>query len=186
MRTSIRTKLLTTALAGTALVGVATGPAMAETTTTTFELTGGALAVSVPANADIDAVATGILSMGDTLGDVTVTDARGALLADGWSVEVSSTDFITGSTVPGSDGLADRTIPKSAISYNPGTPALSSTGVAVRLPGLPGNLASPRVAMATEAIVGNNVTTWTPTITVDIPADAVAGVYTGVITHSIA
>lgn len=187
MRTPLRTKLIAGVAAGTALIGVAAGPAMAAPgdTATTFELTGGSLAVSAPATAEIDAVATGILSAGESLGNVTVTDARGALLAAGWSVQVASSDFITGSAVPGSANLAERTIAKDNVSYSPGLPTVA-TGVAVRLPGAPGALASSRVAMATTGIVGNNVTTWAPTITIDIPADSVAGTYSGVITHSFA
>jgi hypothetical protein len=37
-----------------------------------------------------------------------------------------------------------------------------------------------------QVIVGDNTSTWNPTITVTLPADAVAGVYSGTITHSVA
>jgi hypothetical protein len=34
--------------------------------------------------------------------------------------------------------------------------------------------------------VGNNTTTWNPTLIVTIPSTAVAGTYTGTVTHSVA
>jgi hypothetical protein len=40
------------------------------------------------------------------------------------------------------------------------------------------------VVTASE-ISGNNVASWTPTITVKIPAGVLAGTYTGTITHSV-
>lgn len=188
MRTTLRTKLIASVTAGAALVGITAGPAMAEDTTTTFTLTGGALAISVPANATITGVNTGILSTDSSLGNVTVTDARGALLTAGWTASVSSSDFVTGDTDPGSAGYADRVIPKANVTYDPGLLAglLTSTGVAVRAPGVAGALGSARTAYQATNVVGNNVTTWNPTITVAVPADAVAGTYSGVITHSMA
>lgn len=188
MRTSIRTKLLASVVAGAAIVGVAAGPAMAEDTTTTFELTAGALAVSVPASATITGVSTGTGSTASALGDVTVDDARGALLTAGWTATVSGSDFVTGNDDPASTGYADRVIAKANVSYNPGLLGglLTSSGTAVRVPGTAGSLGSSRTAYSATGVVGNNVTTWNPTITVTIPSDAVAGAYSGVITHSVA
>jgi len=47
-------------------------------------------------------------------------------------------------------------------------------------------LATSRTAFSASALVGNNTASWNPTVNVTIPSAAVAGDYTGTITHSIA
>jgi hypothetical protein len=74
-------------------------PAAADTTTTTFTLSGGALSISVPASKNLGSAATGASSLSSQLGTVTVTDDRGAL-AGCWTATVASTDFTTGGSWP--------------------------------------------------------------------------------------
>jgi hypothetical protein len=147
-------------------------------TIVTFEITAGTLDIVVPATADLGDVATGAASVSDQLGPVTVTDTRGALDA-GWVATVSSTSFTTGAET------AAETIPASAVTYAPGA-VTASTGTVTLTPGATDDLAAPLVAMTATAIVGNNSATWNPTITIALPAAAVAGTYTGTITHSVA
>ncbi|HEV2890727.1 MAG TPA: hypothetical protein VGX28_10155 [Frankiaceae bacterium] len=148
----------------------------------TFTLTAGALQVSDPADKALGTVATGTASITSTLGNTTVTDNRGALLGT-WTASVAGTDFTTGL------GTADETITKDNVSYYSGV-ATASSGTAVRVPGQATPLTSQalsasRTAFSATGVVGNNSTTWVPTVVVTIPSDSVAGTYSGTITHSV-
>jgi hypothetical protein len=172
-------------ITGLALVGIA-GPAQAATTgdtTTTFTLTGGALAITTPASKALGSIATGVANTtAAQLGTVSVADTRGALLGS-WTTSVASTDFTTGSAT------ANETIAKVNADYWSG--ALTTTGTGAFTPGqlLVANkvtLTASRTAASAATVVGNNTASWNPTVTVNIPSAAVAGDYTGTITHSIA
>jgi hypothetical protein len=173
-------RLLVALVLGTAILSL---PAHADDTTTTFTLSAGPLAISVPASASLGSMATGTASLSAQLGAVTVSDTRGALGED-WTATVSSTDYTTGGAT------ADETIANDDVSYWSGA-ATAATGVAVRLPGqlLAANaqsLSTSRTAFSASATLGNNSTTWNPTLVVTIPSDAVAGTYSGTVTHSVA
>lgn len=148
----------------------------------TFTLTAGSLVVSDPANTSLGSVATGTATISNSLGATTVTDARGALLGT-WTASVSGTDFTTGAA------SADETITKDLVDYYSGA-ATASSGTAVRVPGqltalLAEDLSASRTAFSATGVVGNNSTTWNPTVVVNIPSDAVVGTYSGTITHSV-
>jgi len=101
-----RTILAAVAVACALSLGLA-APAFAAPgdTTTTFALTGGALAISVPATATLSSSPTGGLStISGPLGSVAVTDARG-LLGSSWTTSATSTAFKTGG------GTAPETTP---------------------------------------------------------------------------
>ena len=191
----MRKQLAALVIAGSAAAGLVLAPtAHAANTTTTFSVTGGTIAISAPAATDL--TASQVINTTDStiiaqLGDVTVTDTRGALNGS-WSSDVDSTTFTTGGA------SADETIANSAVSYLEGLAV--PTGVAVVHP-RGNNLltladvgtltarsfgASPLAAYSAAAVVGNNSATWNPVITVSIPSDVVAGTYTGTITHSAA
>jgi hypothetical protein len=151
-------------------------------TTATFTVTAGALSITVPASVNLGSGAAST-SLTGPMGPVTVTDARGALTAT-WTTTVSSTDFTTGGGTPA------ETIPKASVSYWSG-PATATTGIGVFTPGqltaiLAQSLSVPRTAFTLTLGVGNNSATWNPTLIVAIPASAVAGLYTGTVTHSVA
>jgi hypothetical protein len=173
-----------TALVGAVLSVLAFAlPAHAADTTTTFSLAGGSLSISAPASRDLGSGSTGGGTVSAQLGTVTVTDNRGALVGT-WTASVSSTDFTTGGA------SANETIAKGQVTYWSGT-ATASSGVAVFAPGQASAanaqaLSVSRTAFSATAIVGNNSASWNPTVTVNVPAAAVAGDYTGTITHSVA
>ena len=48
------------------------------------------------------------------------------------------------------------------------------------------SLSTARTAFSVLLAVGNNTVAWNPTVVVTVPASAVAGTYTGTITHSVA
>ncbi|MEU7458606.1 hypothetical protein [Streptosporangium roseum] len=117
------------------------------------------------------------------LGAVTVSDERAALTAT-WTATVSGTAFTTGG------GTGAETVPTTAISYWSG-PATATTGNGTYVPGQP-NAASaevldePYTAFSKTSGSGDNSATWNPTIVIDVPAETVAGIYTGTINHSVA
>lgn len=177
-------------LAGAAALLVVGAPALPASaaptgsTAVTFAISAGALNITVPATANIGSGAPGS-SFSGQLGPVTVTDSRGLLLAS-WSTTVTSTNFTTGA------GTAPETIAAGSVSYASGT-ATTTTGLGVFLPGQPTTaLAVPLdttngpVAFTKLVAVGNNSATWNPTLVVNAPAAAVAGTYTGTVTHSVA
>jgi len=158
-------------------------PARAADTTTTFTLAAGALSISAPASTGLGTGSTGVGTISAQLGTVTVTDTRGALLG-AWTASVSSTDFTTGGAT------ANETVAKGQVTYWSGA-ASASSGTAVFTPGqaTSGNaqaLSVSRTAFSATVIIGNNSASWNPTVTVNVPAAAVAGAYTGTITHSVA
>jgi hypothetical protein len=156
--------------------------AQAADTITTFTITTDGLVVVAQPAASLGSTAIGSSSLSGTLGLVTVTDARGGL-AQQWSSQVSSTDFTTGAGTPA------ETITKSHVSYASG-PATAQSGICTRSPGQPtvGDavpLSAPVTAFSCTNGTGLSVTSWNPTVIVDLPAAAVGGTYSGVITHSV-
>jgi hypothetical protein len=158
-------------------------PARAAGTTTTFTLATGVLSISAPASSDLGTGSTGAGTLSAQLGSVTVTDNRGALLGT-WTASVSSTDFTTGGAT------ASETIAKGQVTYWSGV-ASATSGTAVFTPGQATSvdaqaLSVSRTGYAATAVIGNNSASWNPTLTVNVPAPAVAGAYSGTITHSVA
>lgn len=148
----------------------------------TFSLSAGSLSISDPADTALGTVSTGTATLSSALGSVTVTDNRGSLNGT-WTASVSSTDFTTGAA------STEETIAKGLVDYWSGV-ALSTSGTAVRVPGQATvlnkqALSASRTAYSATAVIGNNTAAWNPTVVVNIPAQAVAGTYSGTITHSV-
>jgi hypothetical protein len=180
----VRRSLFLTFLGVVAVAGLvlpAAGPAGASTTgstTATFSIVSGALSISVPASASFGSVPSGATVVSALLGNVQVVDAR-ASTAGSWTATVSSTSFVTGAGSPA------ETVPASDVRYDPGN-AIATTGTGTFTPGADGSLATPITAFSASSEVGSTSVTWDPQITITIPPAAVAGTYTGTITHSVA
>jgi hypothetical protein len=143
---------------------------------------GATLAISVPSAVNLGSVPIGTTSLSDQLGPVTVTAS--GLVAPSFTATVSTTTFTTGSGGP------NQTIATSLISYWSG-PATTTTGLQTAVPGqvnaaLAQNLSASQTAFSSTGLVLTITTTWNPTIVITIPTTAVAGTYTGTITHSVA
>ena len=151
-------------------------PAFAVTTAgtpVTVEITGGALAITVPAAADLGTADASVSAQTVTgsLGPVVVSDLRGDIL--GWVTTAGSTNFTGGAGIPA-----------SAETYTPGTAVV--TGIATVTPiTLDGMTAGGGTVQTATAVTGVNTATWTPTIAVVVPAGAVAATYSATITHSV-
>ena len=185
MATPLRLRVIATIVGVTAIAATSSflSPAHAADTTTTFTLTGGGLSVSAPATASLGSVATGTASTSAQLGTVSVSDTRGALLGV-WTAAVTSTDFVTGGAT------ANEKILMASVDYWSGA-STAGTGVGVFVPGQLAfankvALDQSRTAFAATSVVGNNTRSWNPTVIVNVPAAAVAGAYSGTITHSFA
>lgn len=165
--------------AGTPALAAPTG-----STAVTFAINAGALNISVPGSASLGSGSPGSTVTGQ-LGAVSVSDQRGQLVGS-WTTGVTSTAFTTGGQ------SADETIPASAVGYWSG-PATASTGLGVVVPGqltallaAPLSPTTPVTAFAKLVGAGNNTATWNPSLVVTVPASAVAGTYSGTVTHSVA
>ena len=187
MRTSrarlvVGSAVLVAATAAALVVPTAAQAAPGDTTVT-FILSAGALSITTPATAALGSAAVGAATITAQLGAVTVTDARGLLLG-AWTTAVTATSFTTGTaTTP-------ETLPNSAVAYWSGL-ATATTGLGVGIPGQTAAvntqaLSTSRTAFSKTAGVGNNSSAWNPTLIVTVPAEAVAGTYTGTVTHSVA
>ena len=201
MFTSVFRILTATVVTGIALSPVAASAAVARPaalavsntpsggdpdTTVTFTVTVGGLSMTAPGTASLTTgpgapAITGApgTTISGPVGPVTVTDDR-ALLAASWTVTASVTAWTTGTATPA------ETIPATDTTYDPG--AFATTGTITVAPA-----SDPPIALSSEATpvvdgtagVGNNTATWNPTLAVAIPASAVGGLYTGILTQSV-
>ncbi|GLX02780.1 hypothetical protein [Microtetraspora sp. NBRC 16547] len=119
------------------------------------------------------------------LGSIQVSDQRAALTAT-WvaSVVAATGGFTTGG------GTAPETIPNTDVLYWSGA-ATGTTGTGTFVPGQANaaaaqSLDTSRTAFSKTTGSGENSATWNPTIVVNVPSSAVAGVYTGTVDHSVA
>lgn len=194
---SRRVVALLLAVGAVSAASLGTQPVGAAGNAVTFTLTGGSLSVSV--GGDQTSVLTdgggpfAILTDGVTvsgqLDPVTVEDRRGGVL-QGWTAYAElTTAFSTGTDVDSSGTVeADEThtIPKASVTYDPGTPvAVAGLQLSVDSGALGSKVLDQKRAVVTGlGVVGSSGATWTPTLSVVIPADAPAGTYSGVVTHS--
>ena len=183
-------KLLATAATGALLLSLAITPASADDIGVTFEVTAGLLSIDND-NATVDFGETTSSVLGTTaggpLGTTTVTDARASLA--GYTVQAASTDFVSDQGTPGDTG-DDETILASAATLYHSVPVSVPDGIAV--PGTTthlqvapltlGNAAADFLSMTT---LGSTTVTYTPTFTVTIAQDVIAGIYAGTVTQTV-
>lgn len=168
---------LVVSIAVAALTLGITGAAEAATTQATVTVTGGALSITVPANAgNIGTVANTVLgsTISGALGQVQVNDARAAPAGSGWVATVISTAFTPS---------AGPTIGAADVGYTAGP--ITQVGTAADTADNPPDLTGVVAAVTATGITGDNSATWDPTINVTVPGGMAAGVYSGTITESV-
>ena len=146
-------------------------------TAATVTITGGALSITVPANAGslgTERNAVGGETITGALGQVQVNDARSAAAGSGWVATVISSAF----TPPAGPAIA-----ASAVSYAAGS--IAKVGTATYADNHPNNLTAVGSAVTASGITGDNSATWNPTVTVAVPGGMAAGTYSATITHSV-
>jgi len=167
------------AAAGLALTGTP-----AQATSVTFTLSGGSLAVSQPGSPA--ALTGGALSglagtaLTGSLGSTTVTDQRGGIT--GWTSTIAQTTAFTNgqTTIPAAntkEWVGSAIVPSGVAVVTSGTYVSQLTGL--------GLTSSAQNFVTATAVVGNNTSSFNPSIAVTIPTDATAGDYTGVITQTV-
>lgn len=174
---------MATVTAAVAIVGPANAATSGGTSTTfTVAASGTGLAITVPASAALGTGGPGA-TITSLLGAVQVTDSR-AVDPAAWTASVTSTDFTIPSTTD--------TVPAGDVAYWSG-PTTATTGSGTFTPGQPTaanrtalSNATPLTAMSLSGGSGSNSATWDPTLVVSVPTAAVAGTYSGTVTHSVA
>jgi hypothetical protein len=151
-------------------------------TTVSFTVAAAALVIDVPASSSAGSGVPGE-AIDASLGTVEVIDER-AVASATWTASVTTTAFTTGG------GGDQRTVPPGQISYWSG-PETATTGAGTFTPGQATAaeqvvLGAPRTAFSKESGDGNNTASWNPTLVIAIPADAIGGLYSGTVTHSVA
>ena len=167
------------ALAGSVL-GAAPAFAAADTTTTTFTLTAGALAIDAPATADLGAVGTSatLTNVTGQLGATTVTDGRAALLA-AYTVTLSSGNFTTGAA-----GVNETIQGSTVTAFSGAVTHTNTTATKVALATTTA-VASAVPIMGLSAYNGTDTAGYNPTVNIPVPPTNAAGAYSGVITQTV-
>jgi hypothetical protein len=145
-----------------------------------FTLTAGSLSLSVPNSVNLGSVATsqGATLVTGALGGSTVTDARGALLG-AYTVSFSAGNFTTGG------GSANEKVLGSTITAWSGTSShTNGAALATDTPSSPG-VASGSPILTVTGYTGTDTGTYNPSVLIPIPANNVAGAYTGTITQTV-
>lgn len=171
---------LTCLLVSTAATLAATQPAAADPSAVsdaTVTLVGGGLSITAPTNAGNLASSpngVGAVTISGELGQVRVTDSRGAPQGSGWTASATSTSF----TSPGGPAIG-----AAFVGYTAGT--ITKAGTATYTANDPDNLTGITPVVTATQITGDNTATWNPTIKVAVSANMAAGVYAATITHSV-
>jgi hypothetical protein len=158
----------------------ATLPADADQTavsSATVTLVGGGLSITAPSDAgNLASTSNGVgaVTISGQLGQVQVTDSRGAPTGSGWTATAISTAFTP---------MAGPAIGAGSVRYTAGT--ITKVGTATYTANDPPDLTGVAPVITAEAITGDNTATWNPTIHIVVSANMAAGVYSGTITHSI-
>lgn len=174
--------VLFTALASGALaLGVAT-PASAADTPVEFTVIAGALAISAPGavafGAVTDSVEGAVLSQ--SLGLVTVTDARGGTGRSWTATAVSSAYTSLGSPDLAAAGATYASGSITSVKAGGVTaPGVFTSGGLV-------NIGTSRSVVSATGITANEASSWSPAVAVAVPAGTASGVYAGFVTHSVA
>ena len=169
----VRKLVLLLVTSGAATIGVVL-PAGASTPAS-FTLTSGTLSISAPTagvSLGTQVASTTSSTMSGSLGAVVVSDQRGGPTT--WTASVISTAFTA------TAGPAD---PASNVSYSAGPivdsgPVVATANPVTDLTGV--------VTVVTGVSTGISTATWSPTISILVPADFAPGVYTATITSSVA
>ncbi|HYP46095.1 MAG TPA: hypothetical protein VEQ66_12950 [Propionibacteriaceae bacterium] len=178
-------RLVLLAAAGSLLAVAAAGPASAESdspsdrdkTSGTVVVTGGTLRITAPGDAGVLGKRGHTTSSGTvkgSLGQVRVTDTRGAAPGSGWVASAISSPL---------NGPGKAVIPASAVGYVVGE--IDREGTATYRAQNPSDLSDLVPVVKATNVAGNNTATWSPTITVDVPGGARAGTYAVTVTHSV-
>ena len=164
-----------------------TGGTDAQLTVTTS----GSLAISVPDDTagavDLGSVAAGAVAAStvNDLGTVTVSDTRTGILNNSWVVAAESTPFVLATAADPANPATNETL--SVIGYSAGTVTKNvepAVGGSTILTPAAADIVAASSVVVTNVAVGANEAEWNPSLLVTVPANNLAGLYEGTITHS--
>jgi hypothetical protein len=164
-------------VAAVALTGVTVTSASAATgeTPTTAAVAAGFVTITVPGTLELTSTGPGVDATG-TVGAVTVTDATASVV--GWETSISVDDFTT-------DAAGATTIPAADFTYT-ATDADTTGSAVVPVVTNAGEVnGGDDVVVQTATTTGNNTATWTAAVTLAVPATAIAGTYSSMLTHTV-
>lgn len=164
------------------LVGSMALPASAaDTTTTTVTVPSGTIGYSaVPATAAPLSTSAPGTTATVSLAGVQITDNRAGTA--GWTATVSMSPLNgEAETVV---GTSDNIIQPTAAAYTAGAATRTGT-VTVTASAKQSDLTAAQNVQTATAVTGNHTATWTGTLEVAIPSDAIADTYTATLTHSL-
>jgi len=171
-----RTSKIIFSIAPFILAGIV--PAVATSVTpTTLTILAGSLSISAPSGTvNLGTIsASGLVQVVvGSLGEVQVADNRNAVAGSGWVASVISTAFTP---------AVGPAIAATYVSYSAGT--IATVGTVTAVDNEPLSLSGVAPAVTATGITGINSATWSPDITINVPAGMVAGTYYATITHSI-
>jgi len=169
-----------TAVVGTLAFAAPASAADTGATPVTVTVAAGGIDITVPvAGPDLPDLTASLLAqdVSFVLGAVEVIDGRAAEDA-AWTVGVTVADFATGST-----GAA--VINRAALNSAYSSTVVSTTAGYTVTPTALTDLTAVDAVVQTGVGAGINQSSWIPTVTVVIPANATAGDYSSVVTHSL-
>ena len=163
------------ALAGSAaLIGVTTVPSFAADTTTTVTVPTGVIGITASTTDALTGANPGATST-TTLDPTTVTDTRAGTV--GWVADVKLTDLA-------GTGTNTVKIPTATATYLANGATVTGTAT-VGASAVRTDLTLAGTSQTATGVSGNNETVWTATLTVEIPAAALADIYSGTMTQSL-
>jgi hypothetical protein len=166
-------------LAGIAAAAVLAAPASAATSTVTGTITAGTLSLAPSATASFGVTLNGLDQTATYTVPTTVTDATGS--DAGWNLTITSTQFTTGSQTLATSASTVTGVTNTCVGGSTCTAASNVIGYPVTVPAA----ATPPTAVKffnADAGTGAGKFTNTPTISVAVPANTHAGVYTSTLT----
>jgi len=180
MRTAAAAAAVALAASGVGLLAPAADAAQSGSTIATFTISSGALNITVPASTvPLATVSAGSLAASGQLGNTTVSDQRGSVVA-AWTLTASSTNFTTGGA------STNETVTNANVSYLAGTASSVTPALAGTFTPTPAVTLAAPVTAGAFAGSGVNTVVWPSTISFVLSPNQTAGTYTGTITQSVA
>jgi hypothetical protein len=166
-------------VAGMAALAVFASPASAATSTVTGTITAGTLSLATSATPSFGVTLDGTDKTATYSVPTTVTDATGS--DSGWNLTITSTQFTTGSQTLSTSASTVTGVTNTCVGGSTCTAATNAIGYPVTIPAA----ATPPAAVKffnAGAGTGAGKFTNTPAISVAVPANTHAGVYTSTLT----
>ncbi|HEX5501163.1 MAG TPA: WxL domain-containing protein [Thermomicrobiales bacterium] len=159
-------------------------PTLADTTTATATVSGGALSETTGATPSITATLDGTDQTKTYTLPLTATDPTGT--GAGWNLTITSTAFSTGGATPRTLATGASTITTASSSCAQGTCTAPTNAITYPLT-VPAGATAPTAVKFFNAAANSGMGqfTVTPTVSVSLPANTYAGTYTSTVTLAI-